>query len=476
MASVLKIQEMDLFKDEKVIKLINYIKESIKNTVYEGHVFVVGGAVRDSLMGKPCKDIDLVIDLPTGGLGFANFLTFKNNCYTKDKNPVVFETYGTAKLQLLNSDEFNDIEIECVNTRKEQYHSESRNPTTSFGTIEQDAMRRDLTINAIYYDISNDELRDYTGKGIDDIKNKVIRTPTDPDIIFNDDPLRILRVIRFATRFEWGIEKKTWLGMVKNAKRILIVSQERITEEISKILLTNKPSLGIKRMLCCNNLLEYTIPCADFMKHIYQNMNPKITVLQHSLDVLDNTEPKLVNRLAGLLHDIGKLTTYNKAFLFHAAEGSVLAEKMLKAMKYPNSVISKVCVCIALHETFSAYRDKETPKKSVLREFKAITGDNYETVMDVIHSNNCNQLYLAKPNQAPLIKKKIKEMEKAEKRNLSVIKLPINGKDIINKFNIKSGPLIGRLLKKIKDAYLEDPTITKDDCFDIVNDYIKKTV
>lgn len=463
-------------KDSTIIKLIDYIKDSIKGTLFEGHVYIVGGAVRDWIMGKPCKDIDIVVDIRDGGIGFANFIAFKNGCLISKKNPVVFPTYGTAKFQLLSNEEFAEFEIECVQTRKEQYHKDSRNPSTAFGSIEEDAMRRDLTINALYYNVTTDEIKDYTGRGRYDIAHHIIRTPSSPDIIFNDDPLRILRVIRFATRFGWGIEKKTWLGMVKNSKRILIVSQERITDEINKILLTDKPSLGIKRMLCCNRLLEYVLPGVLFQKHVFQNMYPKVSVFEHSMEVLDCIEPKLEYRLAALFHDIGKLVTYDKDFMFHATAGAPLTEKLMKAMKYPNTTISNVSVAVALHETLSGYRDKEMPSKKFLRKFKSITGKNYDLIMSLIDANNKCQYYGKKPNQVTMIREKIAQLEVKEHKNLSVVKLPINGNDIMKNFDVKSGPLIGKLLKTVKEAYFDNPKITKEECLDLVSDTIKKTV
>ena len=468
----------DLLKinDKNIIQLIEYIKSSIKGTIFNNHVFLVGGFVRDSYMGKPCKDIDIVVDLPDGGVGFANFMTFKNGCLISNKNPVIFQTYGTAKFQLLNSPEFGDIEIECVQTRKEQYHKESRNPSTVFGTIEEDAMRRDLTINALYYNVSTDEIKDYTGMGLYDIKHHIIRTPSNPDIIFEDDPLRILRVIRFATRFGWGIEKKTWLGMIKNSKRILIVSKERITEEINKILLTEKPSLGIKRMLCCNHLLEYVIPSISHQTHIFQSLKPKLTLFEHTMGVLDSIEPKLEYRLSALLHDIGKLTTYKNGFFRHETVGKSLAETLMKTMKYPNKMISNVCMAIEMHETFSSYKDKEIPCKKSLRKFKAIVGENYDLVMALIDANNKNQIYGKKINQITNIRQKIADLEAKEKNNLSKIQLPLNGKDIMERFNLKSSPLIGKLLKKVKDAYFDNPQMSKEEALDFVNDMIKKTV
>ena len=466
----------NLFKNEKLQKLIEYLRNEIQGTYFEGHVYLVGGVVRDAFLGKASKDVDIVVDIPNGGVGFANFIAFKNGCHVSNKNPVIFPTYGTAKFQLLNSPEFSDIEIECVHTRKEQYHSDSRNPSTAFGTIEDDAMRRDLTINSLYYNISTSEIHDYCGFGLSDLKNHIIRTPSNPNTIFSDDPLRILRTIRFATRFNWGVEEDTWMGMIQSAQRILSVAQERVTDEINKILVTDKPSVGIRRMLNCNKLLEYVMPGIAYQAHVYQSMAPKVTLLEHTLQVLDKIEPTLEYRLAALYHDIGKIVTYKKNFAFHATVGSELTGRLMKIMKYPNKTISNVSTAISLHEVFSGYRLKEYPSKKMLRKFKSLSGESYDLTLALIDANNKCQCDKSKTNQIDYVRKKIAELEEKEKNNLSKIKLPINGKDIMQVFSIKSGPIIGRLLKKIKDAYFEDPTITREKCLELISEQIKKTV
>ena len=168
-----------LFKnaDEKIKKLVKLIQESIKGTAFENHVFLVGGCVRDLLLKIPCKDVDICVDIKNGGMLFASYMAMKHQCYVASTNPVVFETYGTAKFQLYKNEELKDIEIECVQPRKEQYHKESRNPDTVYGTIQEDAKRRDLTINSLYYNISTEKILDPTNYGINDLTEKILRCP-----------------------------------------------------------------------------------------------------------------------------------------------------------------------------------------------------------------------------------------------------------------------------------------------------------
>ena len=207
-----------------------YIRRIIKDTEFENNVFAVGGCCRDILLNMPIKDMDLVVSLENGGIKFAEWL--EKSGYTHG-TIVTYPRFGTAMFKLK---EFPDEELEVVQTRTEVYTENSRKPDTAYGSLKQDCMRRDLTINAIYDDISNDKMLDICGTSFDDIKNKIIRTPCDPDQTYIDDPLRILRCVRFANRFKWEIEANTAISMVKNINRLSVISKERIQDEFLKII------------------------------------------------------------------------------------------------------------------------------------------------------------------------------------------------------------------------------------------------
>ena len=207
---------------------LNFLSTIIKNSPYANKIFLAGGAVRDSLMGKPVKDIDIVITEPDGGIKFSEWITRKIGAYKQDANPLIFPRFGTAKFNLrgitVDGIDLSGVDIEAVMTRGEKYTPGSRKPEVVYSDLKTDAERRDLTINALYKDLTTGEILDPTGKGIDDIKNGVIRTPLDPDITFDDDPLRMLRVIRFAVRYNWKIPKNTIYYFVNYAtKRVLKV-------------------------------------------------------------------------------------------------------------------------------------------------------------------------------------------------------------------------------------------------------------
>ena len=460
-----------LFKnaDEKIKKLVKIIQESIKGTAFENHVFLVGGCVRDLLLKIPCKDVDICVDIKNGGMLFANYMAMKHQCYVAGTNPVVFETYGTAKFQLYKNEELKDIEIECVQTRKEQYHKESRNPDTVYGTIQEDAKRRDLTINSLYYNISTERVHDYNN-GLDDLVNKVIKTPTDPDITFNDDPLRILRVIRFSTRFGWGIEKNTWLGMVKNAHRIKIISQERISDEISKILLCEKPSIGIRKMYYCG-ILHRVMPDIYDTTYAFESKNPMVSTFDHTMNVVDTVQPYLENRLAALFHDVGRIITGRRRDVNPDKFSAEVAADDLKAMKFPNYVIKTVETAIKFHRGFAVYADGVLPPDKKIRKFINLIGEDLGATVDLMNANNLHCTYGKKKRQVLDILNRIEEMEDAEKA--ANVKLPINGNDIIKEFKIKPSPTIGILLEAVKDAYFENPNMTKDEAFEIVENKLK---
>lgn len=465
--------------NQKYITLIDKIKKLIEGSVFEGHVYAVGGFVRDAILGNPIKDIDIVVAAPDGGIGFATWLAYHTNCFVAGKNPCVFQTYGTAKLQITTDPEISDIEIECVQTRKEKYNKESRNPATAYGTIEEDAMRRDLTINALYYNISTDEICDFTKMGLDDIKNQVIRTTGDANVIFDDDPLRVLRVVRFATKLGWKIEKNTWIGMIMNAKRVSSLTQERVTDEINKMLLLPNPSEAIIKLDRCN-VLHRVIPSLSLSKHIYQDLRPIRTLFQHTLETLDKTPRVLETRLAALFHDVGKLKTYEKSFMYHSQIGADMAEEILKAMKYSNAIINTVKKAIEVHEEFSSYMGGCVPKPAVIRKFVAKFEGNdkdLDVALDLMHANNITQMYGKKIKQIPGVRQKIEELDKKSKQESGKkIVIPLSGKDIMAEFNLKPSRLIGTIMDKLKKQVIENPDATKEELFKFVEEYLKKVV
>lgn len=460
---------MEIFKDERIKKVLAKIQNAIKLTAFEGHVYVVGGAVRDALLNLPVKDLDFVVEIPNGGVMLAHLLASKEKCYVMGKNPVIFETYGTAKVNLFKDEDLKDFDLEFVQTRKEQYHKESRNPDTVFGSIEEDAKRRDLTINALYYNVSTGSIRDFS-TSLMDLTDKVIRTPSDPDIVYSDDPLRILRTIRFSCRYGWGIEKETWLGMIKNAHRIKVISQERISDEISKIITGPNASVGIRKMMFCG-ILQKVMPDVYDLNNAYESRNPCVTSFDHTMKVLDTVQPLIENRLAALFHDVGRIVTETNKGVSQDPFSAEVAASDLKSMKFPNAIVDSVQNSITYHRFFKVYDDGTLPPDKKIRKFINLCGLNIGAVVDLMNANNLHQTYGKKKRQVLDILNRIEELDELEESKN--VKLPIDGKDIMKEFNLKGGPHIGRLLDALKEAYFENPKITKDECFKIVEEQIK---
>lgn len=220
--------------------IIKKVAQAIENTEFENNVFVVGGFVRDFVMGNESKDVDFVVLLPNGGIRFAEFLCKHFNVYKEGSNPVVYNRFDTAKFAI------DGVELESVMTRRESYEKMNRKPTVEFGSLFDDAMRRDLTINALYLNINTFEIVDPTGHGLNDIKNKILRTTDTPERIFEDDPLRILRVIRFFAKFGFDIPFSLIKEMKRSAKNLEWISKERINVELVKILQSNLAHKALK--------------------------------------------------------------------------------------------------------------------------------------------------------------------------------------------------------------------------------------
>ena len=298
------------------IEIIEYLRSIILGTKFENHVFSVGGCERDLILDSPIQDIDIVIDLPNGGIEFANWL--KDNDYTVG-SVVAYEHFGTAMFRLKD---YPNEEIEAVQTRKECYRDmESRNPETAFGTIMEDCQRRDFTINAIYRNISTGDILDLNGKSFDDITDGWIRACGDPNIIFSEDPLRILRAVRFKYRLgdHFLIEKETYEGILTHKDRLSIISQERITDEFSKII-TGKNADHAFNFLVNLRVLHYIFPC-DLDEMMLES---------YMAGMLYNSIDSVPSNLEIRLSRIFKAFSDNKT------------EEIMRNMRYSNDVIKNV--------------------------------------------------------------------------------------------------------------------------------------
>lgn len=409
------------------------LKKIIANTEWENHLYAVGGCVRDSIMGYPIKDIDLVVDLPNGGIKFANWLCDKHYLMYE---PVTYPTYGTAMFKLL---EFPELELEIVETRKEQYKDKnSRNPDVVYGSLFEDCMRRDLTINSLYYDITNEKIIDLVG-GQEDIKNHIIKTPADPDIIYNDDPLRMMRCIRFSSRYGWEIDTCTALGIKRNVERIKIITQERITDEIIKSLMTARYASYPFNLWFSYGLTKVILP------ELY-------TDLSGNEDGYFSDIERHLNRIQGEFRDKVIPELYFAAIFKDNFD-------VLKRMKLSNDFIRLTGKIISSLE----WVEKGVSDKSV-RKF-GITFGEYTDIcigfitayIDAYYTDADYHLWLKDFTD------KVKELREDGTMFDHTTVLPVDGNDIMKAFNLKPSKTVKLLLDQAWDFYYNNPKVSKED-------------
>lgn len=451
---------------EIYIHIRQYLRELIRGTEWENHVFAVGGCCRDELMGHPIKDVDLAVNLPCGGIRFAEWLFEKGYAACK---PVTFPTYGTAMLRLR---EFPDDEIEMVQTRKEKYTDHSRrNPETVFGSLKEDCLRRDLTINSLYYDISREHFVDITGYGSADIRNHIIRTPTDPDITYDDDPLRILRCIRFASRYCWEIEPETLSAMLRNVDRLQIITAERIQAEFEKMLTCNHPVMALE-LLRTTGAMRYVIPelCETF--NMTQNRYHYGTVWDHTLKVVEGVGNSLLLRMAALLHDIGKIRcrTVDEDgtvhFFRHELESVKLVKPILRRLKYNNDFIRDVEFLVVHHMDLKHYGPEASSLKSKrLRKLQYIckSRERFYQMLEIIdadnkaHADDCRM-----PDQISVVRRRSEEMER-DGSAMFGYQLHFNGDDVMKIKGLKPGPAVRDCLDYLLKLAFADPKRPHDE-------------
>jgi len=455
-------------KEEQILDIV---KKTIQGSEWENRVNLVGGAVRDEIMGKPVDDLDFVVEGNiSAGLDFAIWLCKKWKVFREGSNPVVFPNYGTANMH------YNNVKLEFVAPRKEKYTPGSRKPVVTDGVLMDDAMRRDLTINSLMRNISTGKLIDLTGKGLNDIKQGIIRTPSDPKIIFKDDPLRMLRAIRFSVKYGFKVMPEVMENISKYAGWIETISKERIGEELNKILVTKKPSAGIT-LLKDTGLLEYVIPELNQTVGMSQNIHHTEDVFQHTMTVLDNTPPNLLTRLIALFHDIGKVKTRtvdpdgSVHFYGHEDSSGEMVKEIMSRLKYPNDMINTVSMGVSSHMALkNGLDDSSKLNDKTLRRFSVATGGHLQNILDVIHADNISHAEESSmPNQIPNIRQRIEKLGAPVDK--SDVKLPIDGNDIKQALGIKNSPLVGQVKKAVEDAWYENPELTRDDAMKIVDQF-----
>lgn len=435
--------------EQEILKIIGNIADRNKISVW-----IVGGFIRDKLLNKSVKDIDFAVvgDGPRFARKLARVL--------KTRNIVSFPKFGTAMVN------FQDYRLEFVTARSESYLENSRKPIVTKSDLESDLLRRDFTINCIAYGLNRDNfghIYDPLG-GQKDIEAKIIRTPLDPVVTFKDDPLRIMRAVRFATQLGFEIEKNTFEALKQMSHRLEIISQERITEELKKILLAPRPSIGFN-LLDQAEILKIIFPEIVEMKGVEQREGyHHKDAFQHTLMVIDNiadVNEKFELRFAGLVHDIAKPVT--KEFVegvgwtFHGHDeiGARMLSKICQRLRLPNDVLKYAQKLTRLHLR-PIHLSEEGVTDSAMRRLLFQAGDDLEDLLTLcradITSGNPERVKKHLANFDHVVER-LQEVE--EKDRMRAFRSPVRGDEIMAVCGIPPGPTVGKLKKMIEEAILD---------------------
>ena len=449
--------ELAQILDNDIFHLISDVADDMQLECY-----LVGGYVRDIFLDQPSDDIDCVV--VGSGIKIATELKKRLG---KKAYLSVFKNFGTAQVKVMSAGNRPPVEIEFVGARRESYQRDSRKPIVEDGTLEDDQNRRDFTINAMAICLNKDrfgELVDPFG-GLDDLWDGIIRTPLDPDITFSDDPLRMLRCIRFATRFNFFIEDETFKALERNTERLKIISKERISEELNKILMTKTPSRGFVD-LQRSGLLEYILPELAAMDSVEERNGKKHkNNFYHTLEVLDNVakaDAPLWLRWAALLHDIGKPKSKRwdniAGWTFHSHNfiGARMVPGIFNRLKLPQDAKMKyVQKLVELHMRPINIADDEVTDSAVRRLIND-AGDDIDDLMILCEADitSKNEVRKAKfRDNYQLVREKIADLKERDFKRL--LQPVIDGNEIMEMFNLKPSKEVGILKAYLKDAVLD---------------------
>ena len=427
-------------------------------------IYLVGGAVRDGILGIETKDFDFT----TNASSEDSIKMLNKNDY---KTTEIGRAFGTIETTV------GDYSIHITTYREDKYNKDSRKPEIkTSGELETDLSRRDFTVNAIAYDINNNEIIDPHG-GLKDLSEGLIRTPDTADISFSDDPLRMLRACRFVSTHGFTPNNELFKAISKNVERIEIVSTERIRDEFTKLLTGKEPSLGLKAFVE-SGLSELIMPELNELKIEVDPKHHHKDVYEHTMVVLDRVSPTLVSRMSALLHDIGKPKTKGFEngkvhFRHHEVVGAKMSKKILKRLKYDNETIKKVSLLVENHLRPHTFKMGWTD--SAVRRYIIDAGGLLEELNDLVRAD------ITTKNKAKYeeINKYLDEMEErikevAEKEELSKLRPPISGDEIMDMFDLEPGPSVGVIMKALYEQRINDGEVSKEEAIKLAEKVYKK--
>ncbi len=438
--------------NNKIFNIITQASQELKVDSY-----VIGGFVRDFLLDRDFKkDIDVV------AVGSGIELALKVSELIPNKpNVQIFKNYGTAMLR------YKEIDIEFVGARKESYNQDSRNPIVENGTLEDDQNRRDFTINALAISLNEENYGELIDpfNGLMDLKNKIIKTPLNPDITYSDDPLRMLRGIRFATQLNFEIEDESLIAIERNKERITIISGERIVDEFNKILSTEKPSIGFLH-LYKTGLLDLILPELTALNNVEEiEGHTHKNNFYHTLEVLDNICPNTNDvwlRWAALLHDIGKAPTKKftkkQGWTFHGHEflGGKMVKRIFERLHMPLNNKLKFVQKMVIMSSRPIVLAEDIVTDSAVRRLVFDAGEDVDNLMTLCEADITTKnptKFKKYHNNFDIVRKKIIEVE--ERDHVRQFQPPISGEEIMELFKLKPSREIGILKESVKEAILD---------------------
>jgi poly(A) polymerase len=436
-----------------VEQAIERLREGLRGTPYEGKVYLVGGYVRDLLLGRPLPhDLDLVLE--GDALELARWLHAHG---LAEHAPVVYLRFGTAQVTVAG------VPIELVTARAESYRADSRKPIqVQQATLQQDALRRDFTINTLLQNLHTGEILDPLGMALPDLQARLIRTPRESKATFYEDPLRMLRAIRFAVQLGFEIEPQTYAALCEEAHRLSIISRERIRDEFTKILQQPDAARGLQMLLDMGLLKEFAQPLLP-MVGCTQNRYHQYDVWTHSLKTVESLgdfPPPLAPwelRLAALLHDVGKPATRTVDeegevhFYGHARVGAEIARQWLREMRYSNATIERVCKLIELHMRPGEYSSRWSD--AAVRRLMRDAGELLEPLLQLVEADIRAQRADMPRADLNALRARIEAIRARE--DVQRWRSPLSGEELKRHFGLKPGPLIGKLKDALTNAVLE---------------------